>query len=40
LTKRPSGLAIDPDGDALYVASSNADLRYSGGTVAAIDYES
>jgi hypothetical protein len=33
----PSGLAVDPDGDVLYVASSNADLRYSGGSVQSID---
>jgi hypothetical protein len=33
----PTGVAIDPSADVLYVSSSNADLRYSGGTVAAID---
>ncbi len=42
----PSGLAFDPaepnvadDRNVLYVASGNADLRYSGGTVAAIDVD-
>ncbi|MSP60664.1 MAG: hypothetical protein EXR72_10050 [Myxococcales bacterium] len=35
----PSGLAVDPDGDVLYVSNFNADLRYSGGTVAAIDLD-
>jgi hypothetical protein len=35
----PTGVAVDPDADSnvIYVTSSNADLRYSGGTVAAID---
>lgn len=33
----PTGLAIDPDGDFLYVTNGNADLRYSGGSVSAID---
>ncbi len=33
----PSGIAMDPDGDVLYVTSSNADLRYSGGAVHALD---
>ncbi len=33
----PSGIAVDPDGDVLYVASSNADLRYSGGSMQSID---
>jgi hypothetical protein len=33
----PTGIAIDPDGDVAYVTNGNADLRYSGGTVASID---
>jgi hypothetical protein len=33
----PSGLAVDPDGDLLYVTNSNADLRYSGGSISAVD---
>src|SRR5687767_12810980 len=33
----PTGVAVDPLGDVLYVASSNADLRYSGGTVSSFD---
>ena len=33
----PTGLAMDPDGDILYVSNGNSDLRYSGGTVMAID---
>lgn len=32
----PTGIAIDPEGDVLYVGSANADLRYSGGTVMAM----
>jgi hypothetical protein len=33
----PTGIAVDPDGDVAYVSSGNADLRYSGGTVASVD---
>lgn len=33
----PVGLAIDPDRQVLYVANSNADLRYNGGTLMALD---
>jgi hypothetical protein len=33
----PSGLAIDPLGDVLYVSNANTDRSFGGGTVAAID---
>src|SRR5262245_51288397 len=33
----PTGVAADVENDLLYVASGNADLRYSGGAVHAID---
>ena len=33
----PGALAADPNGDYLYVVSSNFDLRYRGGAVTAID---
>jgi hypothetical protein len=33
----PTGVAIDPDGDVLYVTNGNADLRYSGGSMMALD---
>jgi hypothetical protein len=33
----PAGIAIDPTGDTLYVTNANADLRYSSGTIQAID---
>lgn len=33
----PSGLAIDPAGDWLYVVNSNNDLRYNAGTVLPLD---
>jgi DNA-binding beta-propeller fold protein YncE len=33
----PTGLAVDPTGDWLYVVNSNSDLRYNAGTVAAVD---
>jgi DNA-binding beta-propeller fold protein YncE len=33
----PSGLAVDPGGDWLFVVNSNSDLRYNAGTVAAVD---
>lgn len=35
----PSGIAMDPDGDVLYVTSYNADLRYAGGAVHSIDLD-
>jgi DNA-binding beta-propeller fold protein YncE len=33
----PTGLAVDPTGDWLFVVNSNSDLRYNAGTVAAVD---
>lgn len=33
----PAGVAIDPMADLLYVANSNADLSFGGGTLAAVD---
>lgn len=33
----PSGLALDPLGDLLYVGNTNADLSFGGGTVVAVD---
>lgn len=33
----PTGVAVDPDGDVLYVTNGNADLRYSGGSMMALD---
>ena len=33
----PNGVSVDPGGDFLYVANGNSDLRYSGGSVQAID---
>ena len=33
----PSSVALDPSGELLYVANANADLRYNGGTVVALD---
>jgi DNA-binding beta-propeller fold protein YncE len=33
----PSGIAMDPLGQYVYVANGNADLRYGGGTVVMID---
>jgi DNA-binding beta-propeller fold protein YncE len=33
----PTGLAVDPAGDVLYVTNGNSDLRYSGGTLLALD---
>jgi hypothetical protein len=35
----PVGATMDPDGDVLYVTNANADLRYSGGTLAAVDVQ-
>jgi hypothetical protein len=35
----PSGLAIDPTGDLLYVTNSNGDLSFAGGTLVAVDAE-
>jgi len=35
----PTGLAVDPEGRWLYVVSSNFDLRYNAGTVAAVDLQ-
>jgi hypothetical protein len=33
----PTGIAIDPDGQWLYVVNSNFDLRYNAGTVTAVN---
>lgn len=33
----PTGLAMDPSGEALYLSNGNADLRYAGGTVQSVD---
>ncbi|HEY3352945.1 MAG TPA: hypothetical protein VGQ83_06830 [Polyangia bacterium] len=33
----PTGLAVDPRGDVLYVTNGNSDLRYNGGTLLALD---
>src|SRR5687767_2831234 len=33
----PSGLALSPDGDRLYVANSNWDLQFNAGSVQAYD---
>jgi len=35
----PAGLAIDPDGNWLYVVNSNNDLRFNAGTLVAIDLQ-
>ena len=35
----PGGLAIDPDGNWLYVVNSNNDLRFNAGTLLAIDLQ-
>lgn len=35
----PIALAADPDGHALYVVSSDFDLRYNGGTVVSLDLD-
>ena len=35
----PAGLAIDPDGNWLYVINSNNDLRFNAGTLLAIDLQ-
>ena len=35
----PAGLAIDPDGNWLYVVNSNNDLRFNAGTLIAIDLQ-
>lgn len=33
----PTGLAVDPRGDVLYVTNGNSDLLYNGGTLMALD---
>jgi len=33
----PAGLAVSPDGRYLFVANSNADIRYNGGTIAVVN---
>ncbi|MGZ3407897.1 MAG: hypothetical protein ACXVAN_15710, partial [Polyangia bacterium] len=33
----PSGIAMDPNGQYVYVSNGNADLRYGGGTVVMVD---
>jgi DNA-binding beta-propeller fold protein YncE len=33
----PTGLAVDPHGDVLYVTNGNSDLLYNGGTLLALD---
>ncbi|MCD6499501.1 MAG: hypothetical protein J7M25_14505 [Deltaproteobacteria bacterium] len=33
----PTGLAVSPDGKYLFVANSNADIRYNGGTIAVVN---
>ncbi len=33
----PAGLAVDPNGDWLYVVNANGDLRYNAGTLTAVD---
>jgi len=35
----PSGLAVDPDGNWLYVINSNNDLRFNAGTLLALDLQ-
>lgn len=35
----PTGLVVDPAGRWLYVVNSNSDLRFNGGTLAAVDLE-
>ena len=35
----PGGLAVDPDGNWLYVVNSNNDLRFNAGTLLAIDLQ-
>ena len=35
----PSGVAVDPDGNWLYVVNSNNDLRFNAGTLLAIDLQ-
>ena len=35
----PAGLAVDPDGNWLYVVNSNNDLRFNAGTLLAIDLQ-
>jgi YVTN family beta-propeller protein len=33
----PAGIAVDPDGNFLYVVNSNSDLRFNAGTLVAVD---